>query len=85
MPRWTHKPTWPDSLGHTIIEDRSVYRDGVRVGRVYVERYGPLVGVYQWFGQWAGTNNSGRCETLREALEAIRERAPGDQWIYDKR
>lgn len=83
-PKWTHKNTWKDP-GHTIVEDRSVYRDGVRVGRIYKERYGPLKDVYQWFGSWVGHNNSGRCDTLDEALSEIRKRAPADDRIYDKK
>ena len=85
MPRWTYKPIWAQGQGHTIIDDRSIYRDGVRVGRVYVERYGPQQGIFQWFGMWAGNDNSGRRGTLEEALEAIRLRAPADSHIYYKR
>lgn len=81
---WTHENTWPDGNGHTVTDDFTVYRDGLRVGRIYKERYGPLKDQWQWFGRWVGNNNSGKCETLDEALKAVRSRAPADALIYDK-
>jgi len=64
---------------------RVILRDGVRLGRVYREVFGPLKGQWQFFGMWAGHDNRGQTETLAEALETTRSRAPGDAWICDKR
>ena len=69
-----------------MIEDRLVYRDGVRVGRIMLYEFGPMKNVWQWYGMWNGNDqvNQGQADTRDQALEAIRERAPGDAQIYTK-
>ena len=69
MPRWTHRPTWPDRAAI----DRVVLCDGVKVARVYQQAQGPQKGQWAWFGQWDG-REAGTAATLEEALSVVRER-----------
>jgi len=76
--RWTHRPTWPDCRQDL---DRSIYRDGVCVGRTYRFDYGPQEGAWAWFGAWGGTDSIGTAPMLQEALEAIRIAAPTNEAV----
>lgn len=66
MTSWVHKPTWKDERKAT---DRTVFVDGVRVGRAYQYLGGPSEGKWSWFFVHGG---SGMVGSLKEALEALR-------------
>ena len=64
---WTHTG---------IPTDRQVKRNGKAVARIYQYDSGPQKGRWGWFGQWTGENNTGICDSMQEALEAVRAAYP---------
>ena len=84
MPTYAHRPTWPERAEI----DRVVIYDGEVIGRAMQHQAGPQQGLWQWSGCWPGMGakvtspgtrfvagvaaNSGLCETLDEALDAIK-------------
>jgi hypothetical protein len=69
-PVWTRKATWPEGLMHSMTtEDWLVFRDGVKVGRVY-NGAGARSDKWLWVrqdGKYAG----GITETYEEARKAL--------------
>ena len=74
MTRWTRVKT---VIGGQVCEDDwIVRRDGVDVGRVYLDR--PMQDVPPWV--WSKTTlpgMSGRADTLEEGLEGVRKAVEG--------
>ncbi len=67
---YSHRPT--DLPGSDPATDRTVFRDGSQVARVYQYEQGGHQGDWGWFGQWIGPGNSGIEETLDAALQAVK-------------
>jgi hypothetical protein len=69
---YTHKPT---TLGDTRSKfERTVYCDGVVVGRIHQITYGPPKGKWWWALEWMTDKNSGLVDTKEDALGIIKAR-----------
>ena len=52
--------------------DTEVSHDGIKIARIYQFDSGPQQDLWGWFGRWSGPGNSGRAESLEEALAAVK-------------
>lgn len=69
---YTHKAT---TLGDSRSEfERTVYCDGVCIGRIHQITYGLPKGKWWWAQEWLTDKNSGSVDTKEEALGVIKNR-----------
>jgi hypothetical protein len=68
---FTHRPSWPD---YRPKEDRAVYHNGDRVGRIYKDKHGPMRGRWRAFAQWGGVGpDLGDYLSLEDALGVVKD------------
>lgn len=68
---FSHRPSWAD---YRPKEDRAVYYNGDRIGRIYMDQHGPMRGRWRVFVQWGGAGpDLGDYSSLEDALGAIKD------------
>ncbi len=70
--KYSHRPTSPGE--NRTDTERSVYYDGVCIGRIHQFGYGPIKGKWWWTLEWLTDKNSGVCDEMEEALKVIKFR-----------
>lgn len=70
--KYTHKPTTPG--GERSKFERTVYCDGIVVGRIHQITYGPPKGKWWWALEWMTDKNSGVVDSMSQALGVIKAR-----------
>lgn len=69
---YTHKATTP--VDERSEFERTVYCNGVGVGRVHQFTYGPGKGKYWWTLEWLTDKDTGVVDTKEDALGVIKAR-----------